>query len=57
MPMIFVNEAQRRYLELYGRHAGIEWLEKAARLEDPRRRNLPETHWLGHQRINASRKP
>jgi hypothetical protein len=53
--MIFVNEAQRRYLELYGRQYGIEWLERAARLEDPRRRNLPETHWLGTRQVKRDK--
>ena len=50
MPMIFVNERQRQWLEKFAEANGTEWLLKAARREDPRRRNLPETHWrLGKQ--------
>lgn len=52
MPMIFVNEAQRKWLEHFGQAYRIEWLRKAAALECPKRRGLPESHWRGNQRLD-----
>ena len=51
MPMIFVNESQRQWLERFAEEQRIEWLLKAARLEDPKRRGLPESHWRGAKKL------
>ena len=51
MPMIFVNESQRQWLERLAEERRIPWLLTACRLEDPKRRGLPETHWIGAKRI------
>ena len=51
MPMIFVNESQRQWLERLAEERRIPWLLAACRLEDPKRRGLPETHWHGAKRL------
>ena len=49
--MIFVNESQRQWLERFAKDQGPEWLLRAVRLEDPKRRGLPESHWLGAKKL------
>lgn len=57
MPMIFVTEPQRAWLERLAAAYGVKWLRRAAALEDPVRRGLakPErlepTRWRGSEKI------
>lgn len=52
MPMIFVNERQRQWLERFAREQKLEWLITATHLEDPKRRGLPESHWRLGKRLD-----
>ena len=51
MPMIFLTEPQRQWLERLAETNGPPWLLQAVKREDPKRRGLPESHWRGTEKL------